>query len=337
MMTRLCYFLVPSAVPIILKNSSNFIQVRHHLPKLILIPSSNLVYPKPLCSIRLTNNCCCTINLNSITTLALVSIIMTTDTTRTTTEASESTGDDDHDVVDSTPKPPKKKRSTSHHKKKKSKKSVVDHDDDEDGEAEEGKTKSASKKKKKKSKKHSHRDHDDDDDESDYEDGEGDDVPKPVKKKKSIRKDRSQKSLTDNDGAGMIEALVVPANAIAHEEEDWDDDVEGGTPGRSNREYITRTTSALAVSADPFAAREGKTLIWRNINMTLVRVLWHRLRVPSFVEGPLKMLSCSFRIFRVGRARIRWIASSSRMFGGKSPRARPPPSWAPAARAKLPC
>lgn len=33
---------------------------------------------------------------------------------------------------------------------------------------------------------------------------------------------------------------------------------------------FSRKGSALAVSDDPFFPREGKTLLWRNVNMTLV-------------------------------------------------------------------
>ena len=32
-----------------------------------------------------------------------------------------------------------------------------------------------------------------------------------------------------------------------------------------------RKSSIVAVSDDPFALREGKTLLWRNVNMTVVR------------------------------------------------------------------
>ena len=34
---------------------------------------------------------------------------------------------------------------------------------------------------------------------------------------------------------------------------------------------VSKQMSTLDVSADPFAPREGKTLTWRNVNMTLVR------------------------------------------------------------------
>ena len=44
--------------------------------------------------------------------------------------------------------------------------------------------------------------------------------------------------------------------------------------GESNsmqKTLTSRKSSMLAVSDDPFAPREGKTLLWRNVSMTLVR------------------------------------------------------------------
>lgn len=43
----------------------------------------------------------------------------------------------------------------------------------------------------------------------------------------------------------------------------------GATPMK--RTLTSKKSSMLAVSDDPFAPREGKTLLWRNVNMTLVR------------------------------------------------------------------
>lgn len=40
---------------------------------------------------------------------------------------------------------------------------------------------------------------------------------------------------------------------------------------RSKRTLTSKKSSVLAASDDPFAPREGKTLLWRNVNMTLVR------------------------------------------------------------------
>ncbi len=44
-------------------------------------------------------------------------------------------------------------------------------------------------------------------------------------------------------------------------------DVEGGS-GSHGR--IDRSVSTLERSTDPFAEREGKALVWRHVNMTLV-------------------------------------------------------------------
>jgi hypothetical protein len=41
--------------------------------------------------------------------------------------------------------------------------------------------------------------------------------------------------------------------------------------GQHNKKtLVSKKSSMLAVSDDPFAPREGKTLLWKNVNMTLV-------------------------------------------------------------------
>lgn len=42
---------------------------------------------------------------------------------------------------------------------------------------------------------------------------------------------------------------------------------------RKQPKAIDRTKSILNTHTDPFAPREGKALVWRNVNMTLVRTL----------------------------------------------------------------
>jgi hypothetical protein len=42
-------------------------------------------------------------------------------------------------------------------------------------------------------------------------------------------------------------------------------------PAKSPPQYRHSTTSVLDTGDDPFAPREGKTLLWRNVNMILVR------------------------------------------------------------------
>ena len=48
------------------------------------------------------------------------------------------------------------------------------------------------------------------------------------------------------------------------------DDLEGQ---HNKKTLMSKKSSMLAVSDDPFAPREGKTLLWKNVNMTLVRRL----------------------------------------------------------------
>lgn len=52
-------------------------------------------------------------------------------------------------------------------------------------------------------------------------------------------------------------------------------DVEEGVEATTTKvpPLVSKKSSTLNVSDDPFAPREGKTLLWRNVNMTLVRLL----------------------------------------------------------------
>jgi hypothetical protein len=52
-------------------------------------------------------------------------------------------------------------------------------------------------------------------------------------------------------------------------------DHEGSSPSTNTRPpTVSKKISMLAVSDDPFAPREGKTLTWKNVNMTLVSCLF---------------------------------------------------------------
>ncbi|KAG7371928.1 ABC transporter [Nitzschia inconspicua] len=151
----------------------------------------------------------------------------------------EETAVTDHDEAEDQPLKREKKKNS---KKKKSKKNLED-----DGVA---------KPKKKKSKKK----HDDvDDDEGSDED----DHPKEksVKKKKSKKESsimdiEAQVTASEEAGTGKDSTLTIPT-AIS-------------TTGQIRRSgFDSRQSSMLATSDDPFAIREGKTLLWRNVNMTL--------------------------------------------------------------------
>jgi hypothetical protein len=65
---------------------------------------------------------------------------------------------------------------------------------------------------------------------------------------------------------------VNDESAVANTDVEAGVEVEEPTPSLPSKKPSMRTKgSMLAVSDDPFAAREGKTLLWRNVNMTLVR------------------------------------------------------------------
>ena len=56
-------------------------------------------------------------------------------------------------------------------------------------------------------------------------------------------------------------------------------------------------------TADPFAPREGKTLVWRDVNMTLVRCVLVFVRFP-LVDLIIKTDSPNQFIFRPGRETV---------------------------------
>lgn len=131
------------------------------------------------------------------------------------------------------PEAPKKKKKKS----KKSKKNLDAEDDEQP------------KPKKKKSKKHL-------ESEEEEEDVSEDDEPKTPKKKKSVKKKKSKSQVTIEEEE-VDEEMGKPSAAFS-------------TAQSRQSAYNRRKSSVLAVSDDPFAPREGKTLLWRNVNMTLV-------------------------------------------------------------------
>ena len=50
------------------------------------------------------------------------------------------------------------------------------------------------------------------------------------------------------------------------------DDAKTNTDKTLAEPSFSKHGSQLSVSDDPFAPREGKTLLWKNVNMTLVRL-----------------------------------------------------------------
>lgn len=178
------------------------------------------------------------------------------------------------DEGDEAPKPLKKKKST----KKKSKKdlnSTSEHEGVTEDEAVE-KPKSKKKKKKKSHKNLTTEDADEADDGHETTDAEGD-KPEPVKKKKSKMAKSSKHTKDENTDleAGGFTVLATKKVEPVFDSEDSEEahDAKSGALSLEGAKrasgFKKRQTSMLAVSDDPFAAREGKTLLWRNINMTL--------------------------------------------------------------------
>ena len=63
---------------------------------------------------------------------------------------------------------------------------------------------------------------------------------------------------------------------------------------RDKPPLLSKVSSVLPASDDPFAPREGKTLLWRNVNMILVSKIWtdDRLETP-LVQSNQSAQTCS--------------------------------------------
>ncbi|KAL3922583.1 MAG: hypothetical protein SGILL_002124 [Bacillariaceae sp.] len=81
-------------------------------------------------------------------------------------------------------------------------------------------------------------------------------ISKKKKKKKSKKKKKKSKSHVTIEEEEIDEEMGKPSSAFA-------------TTQSRQSAYNRRKSSMLAVSDDPFALREGKTLLWRDVNMTL--------------------------------------------------------------------
>lgn len=69
--------------------------------------------------------------------------------------------------------------------------------------------------------------------------------------------------------AASMEAGVVKVPGPPSNKGDIEEEIAQPTTSTKPR-LFSKKSSVLAASDDPFAPREGKTLLWRNVNMTLV-------------------------------------------------------------------
>ena len=90
-----------------------------------------------------------------------------------------------------------------------------------------------------------------------------------MKRKKSRRGLAGRKG----DAPGLISSrdLLVNEGAPASRPTQTPNRTTSNDLSRKNS-IMRKKSSVLETSDDPFAIREGKTLLWRNINMTLVRI-----------------------------------------------------------------
>ena len=103
--------------------------------------------------------------------------------------------------------------------------------------------------------------------------------PSPTKTtpKRHTHSHKKEHSHVDPPGERSERVLEARAVKLTSEEAPEETIVFGEQPSpplqkkKSSRGPVSRKGSQLAVSDDPFAAREGKTLLWRDVNMTLVR------------------------------------------------------------------
>jgi hypothetical protein len=111
-------------------------------------------------------------------------------------------------------------------------------------------------------------------------------------KHQTERETRDYSNMTVTDLAATVTELAV--DALVPSPPSLNGDAEEG-PGRIparpivQRKMTSKKSSMLAVSDDPFAPREGKTLLWRNVNMTLVRVRLALLWYMYFLKSLLSM------------------------------------------------
>jgi hypothetical protein len=92
---------------------------------------------------------------------------------------------------------------------------------------------------------------------------------------------------------------------------------------------------------DPFAPREGKTLVWTGVTMTLVRSKSLLFEDSTLFDTSLTMLLILYSFINTRYDSLRKAkdqhANCSTMSGARSLRKRLPPSWGPRELERLPC
>ena len=68
---------------------------------------------------------------------------------------------------------------------------------------------------------------------------------------------------------------------------------DGSGESADKKATVSRATSNLNVSDDPFAQREGKTLLWRDVKMVLVSVGKCRQVLAYFLHYVSVMVVCT--------------------------------------------
>ncbi len=122
------------------------------------------------------------------------------------------------------------------------------------------------------------------------------------------------------------DAITKAEEGLSPSIDDAEVEEEVAQPKTSSKERLySKKSSLLAVSDDPFAPREGKTLLWRNVNMILVSSI--ALREKMFkCTSPITSFSSNSH-HRKERQQANQRKSYLIMCGAKCLRNRPLPLW----------
>jgi hypothetical protein len=107
-------------------------------------------------------------------------------------------------------------------------------------------------------------------------------LEKTSKSSKSSKKNTSKRKKVDKSGASKKSKKKENTNVEPPKLVDilMDDDIDEESATDDNTE---NKSIVLSKHEDPFAQRDGKTLIWQNVNMTLVRRLQHFLLIITSI------------------------------------------------------
>lgn len=109
----------------------------------------------------------------------------------------------------------------------------------------------------------------------------------------------------------------------------FETDDSNANPLKSKSKAFSKKASHMSISDDPFAPREGKALLWKNVNMTLVScktcIWYHKMNL----QHCCRILTCVVRSYLCRRERNQEIRNANFwiMYGVKFLKSKQLPSW----------